>query len=72
MSASCCRPARILIDPSKAAVYYDKGCEGGEPSGCANLALLYRDGTGVPADRDKAAELLARACRLGDAAACGP
>lgn len=53
-----------LGDIKKAASLYDKGCQLGEPSGCTNLAVIYRDGIGVPADETKAIELVRRACTL--------
>ncbi|HEY5934311.1 MAG TPA: hypothetical protein VIU61_06750, partial [Kofleriaceae bacterium] len=59
-----------LVDFTKAATYYDRGCKGGESSGCVNLALLYRDGTGVPRDEDRARQLIKRACELGANEVC--
>ena len=42
----------------------------GESSCCVNLALLYRDGTGVDKDLARAIELARRACSLGETSAC--
>lgn len=54
-----------LNDAAKGASYFDLACTAGEASGCQNLAVLYRDGIGVPKDRDKAEQLVKKACQLG-------
>ena len=49
---------------------YTRACDQGFPSGCGRLAGLYFQGSGVPADRARAAKLLSQACDAGHAQSC--
>jgi TPR repeat protein len=42
----------------------------GDSWGCNDLALFYRDGISVAADRPRAEELFAKSCKGGDGLAC--
>ena len=61
----------LTADGAAAIPWFERACDGSYAAACANLANLYRDGRGVPADRSRATELYARACELGDEASCG-
>ena len=54
-------------DLARARAYYELACGWRFPRGCAHLALLYRDGIGVPRNPEKAKALL----RLADRAEGG-
>lgn len=55
----------------KAFAYYQMGCTYGSPDGCLSLGWLYMYGTdGVPADPEKAKEIIGKACEGGSAVAC--
>lgn len=51
-------------DFSKAAILFQKACDGGEALGCYNLGLMYANGQGVRQDYFKATELYKKACDL--------
>lgn len=55
------------IEPNyeEAIKWYKKAIELNQPNAYRNLALCYRDGTGVKKDLKKAEELLAKAAELG-------
>jgi hypothetical protein len=53
-----------------AAGYYGRACDGGNAQGCRSLALLYETGEGVAVSAERAAELMRRACELGDRDSC--
>ena len=53
-----------------AAVWLGKGCALSDGASCRVLAELNRDGRGVAKDAAKAVALFARACELGEKAAC--
>ncbi|WAR23029.1 HCPE-like protein [Mya arenaria] len=57
----------FLEDNMKKAVeYYEKGCNGGAPQGCHNLANMYnRQG-----NSEKALLFMEKTCELGDRKAC--
>ncbi len=57
-------------DYNTAAKLWSEACGGGNATGCFELAVVYRDGEGVPADPKKEAELLSRACDGGDGRGC--
>jgi TPR repeat protein len=59
---------RKPADPATAAVYYQKGCDGGHGDGCTQLNELYRSGQGVTQDAARADELWQLGCRRGSAA----
>jgi TPR repeat protein len=44
--------------------------DGGAPSGCNNLAVLYQNARGVARNQAKAAALYERACEAGHALGC--
>jgi len=56
-------------DLARAAAFYQKGCEGGDPETCVNLALLYVGG-GLPEDPPRAAAILERGCSGGSGLSC--
>jgi TPR repeat protein len=56
-------------DYARAAIAYQKGCEGNEQKGCASLARLYKGGLGVAVDTAKAESLAIAACEK-DAETC--
>jgi serine/threonine protein kinase len=49
---------------------YQRSCDDGRPVGCANLGMLYLNGTGVPQDEVRAAGLFQRACDGGHLLGC--
>jgi len=62
--------AAALGDTAKAASLYKRACEAKVPGGCGHLALLHRDGDGVPKDPALAESMAATACNGGDAFGC--
>jgi TPR repeat protein len=59
-------------DVGRAAVLYERGCRGGDGSGCNNLGTLYEFGSlGLAPDEERAAALYGEACEKGDAQGCG-
>jgi uncharacterized protein len=59
-----------LLDGSRVAALYQLACAEDEGIECKFLADLYREGSLVPRDDDRARSLLAKACGLGDLDAC--
>ena len=57
-------------DYKTAARLWGEACEGGNPTGCYELAIVYRDGEGVAADHKKEAKLLGLACDGAEGRAC--
>ena len=57
-------------DPARAAPYFLKACNAGEPRGCVDLGVLTANGTGVPKDDARALLLYQRACNGGYEEAC--
>ena len=57
-------------DYKTAARLWSEACEAGNPTGCYELAIVYRDGEGVEKNRKKETELLTRACDGGDGRGC--
>lgn len=45
-------------------------CDAGKAAGCVGLAMLYEEGNGVTRDRNQAAELYEKGCRLGSSEGC--
>jgi TPR repeat protein len=72
-SFGCFNAAAVYTDTDseKAASFLDKACSGGDGEGCYDLAIAYEKGSGVTADRRRAAELRRKACSLGFQKACG-
>jgi hypothetical protein len=59
-----------LRNPERAAELYGKACSTGYQFSCANLGMLYVEGTGVARDLAKARSLFERACSGGCAEGC--
>lgn len=57
-------------DFAKAGKLWREACEAGNATGCYELAMMYRDGEGVTANRKTYLELLNRACNGGSGMAC--
>jgi TPR repeat protein len=57
-------------DYAKAARLWEEACDAGNAGGCYELAIVYRDGEGVPADHARFLELAANACDGGDGRGC--
>ncbi len=57
-------------DAARTAEVARKGCDGGNPSACAHLGLLYSLGRGVAQDDARATSLYEIACDGGDPAGC--
>jgi TPR repeat protein len=57
-------------DVAKGMAFLERACESPEREQCATLAMRYRRGVGVPADREKALRYFTRACEAGDGFAC--
>ena len=60
----------LQADAARAASFLERACEGGDAEGCYDLGVAYEKGTGVKADRRRAAELSKKACQLGFERAC--
>jgi len=60
----------VIRDMTKAAVFYQRACDGDEMRACGDLGTLYLQGTGVARDAAKAVTLYQKACSGGDAMAC--
>ncbi|MGG7074064.1 tetratricopeptide repeat protein [Campylobacter sp. 9BO] len=57
-------------DYTKAAEFYQKGCDGGDARGCTNLGGLYYNGNVLKEDKAKAVELLKKGCDGRDGRGC--
>ncbi|MBI5534804.1 MAG: sel1 repeat family protein [Deltaproteobacteria bacterium] len=57
-------------NPTRAADYKGKGCDGGDGDACDGLALAYEQGKGVPKDLSRAVAFRTRACNLGFKLGC--
>ncbi|HEG5396137.1 TPA: sel1 repeat family protein, partial [Campylobacter coli] len=53
-----------ISDFTKAAEYYEKGCELKEGTACNNLGVLYESGHGVKQNFSKAVEYYKKGCEL--------
>jgi TPR repeat protein len=62
---------RTSREYTQAAAAYEKGCDGGDPRGCAELATAYLVGEGVAQNVEHSATLLQTACdgSIGDSCA---
>lgn len=58
------------VDRASLAAAFDGKCVAGELEACRNLAIMYSEGAGVPADPVRAAALFAQACNGGHVASC--
>ena len=63
------RGSGVTRDIAQAALYYDRGCELGDMSGCNNLGTVYEFGS-IGRDPTKAADLYDRACRSAHMGGC--
>ena len=54
----------------RAVELYQLGCESGDALNCRSLGDMYREGSGVNKDPNRAAQLFGQACDLGLADAC--
>lgn len=55
----------VMADPVRAGRLYEKGCEAGDPRGCARHAVLQFQGRGVSLDPVKAVATLQALCARG-------
>jgi TPR repeat protein len=60
----------VPLDLARAMDIYEKACNGGDASGCANAAVMYQRGMGVTPDETVAAQRIQRGCQLGLRSAC--
>jgi hypothetical protein len=60
----------VAQDVAQGEYLYERACEGGEPRACLALARSIEGRSQAPVDRMRAAELTAKACAAGVAAAC--
>lgn len=70
---SCMRSAELALTEDNAAAASEllaEACRAGDGGGCAQLALMLRDGKGVPQDLTQAAAFYQRGCELGSAKGC--
>ena len=56
----------VKSNPKQAKIWFEKASELDYPASLRELALIYKEGVGVPEDLDKARHLMARAASLGD------
>ncbi len=71
--ASACERSEEVRLPAGApqeVVEAARGCDRGASPACITLASAWRDGAGVTADREHAADLFQRACDASNATAC--
>ena len=52
----------VARDDAKATPLYVKGCDGGDPSGCYNVGLMYEKGRGVAVDLEVAFAAYVEGC----------
>jgi uncharacterized protein len=80
-AAQNCRGLGACPGQQRALVRFENACEigiqlstaecnGGDPFGCDNLALCYSNGAGVNKDPEKAKQIFAQGCALGDKEQC--
>lgn len=60
----------LTQDHKKAARLFEMGCDGGNATGCHNLAVMVDTGQGVAQNSGRAVELFERACKAGNSADC--
>ncbi|MEM6991693.1 MAG: hypothetical protein AAF721_14395 [Myxococcota bacterium] len=70
--AACVRKAVALTrtDLARAALLFEVACQEGDAAGCGNWAVMLRDGRTIAQDKERAAELMAEACRKGHEQSC--
>ncbi|WP_284125622.1 tetratricopeptide repeat protein [Parerythrobacter aestuarii] len=57
-------------DWETARVLWQGACDAGNPAACHEVAVVYRDGEGVPADAERAKQLFEQACTGGFGDSC--
>jgi TPR repeat protein len=62
----------VQQDFAKARLWYEKAAERDEPQAMSNLAVLYRNGLGVPRNEATAQSWLTRAAERKEALALRP
>jgi hypothetical protein len=73
INVGCNTYGMILVEASEAkpaAEAFQQGCDLDAPAACDNLAQMYRDGTGIAADKEQAVKYFRRACDAGWAHSC--
>jgi len=60
----------VAADPKRGLEFSARGCEGSDPFGCFNAAVIWAAGMGVEPDMARAADYYMRACDFDDAEAC--
>jgi uncharacterized protein len=60
----------VAKDDFKAVSFYSRACELGDPTGCANFAIMLENGRGTTKDLVRAKDYYARACTRGSSLAC--
>jgi hypothetical protein len=60
----------VAQDFERAVFVFQRGCEGGLPEACTNLAFMYETGSGVTQDPARAFGLYQAACEGGEMLAC--
>ncbi len=63
-------PEQRTPDLSRAANYYRKACDLGNPAACDNLGLMHSRGEAVPKNAELAFKLFSKACEAGYPNAC--
>ena len=64
------RTARSERDKAKAVAYFELACASDDQAACIHLAWSLWQGRGAPIQRNRAQNLLSRACSGGEAMAC--
>ena len=60
----------VTRDDARATPLFVEACDGGEPAGCYNVALMYQNGRGVSADLAVAVAAYEDGCLGGSSPAC--
>jgi TPR repeat protein len=73
VAASCGAAGEVLIGQSRheeAVSWFNRACDAGHASSCAQLATAYVLGRGVAPDAERARGLYKKACAAGEESAC--
>jgi uncharacterized protein len=60
----------VTMDQTRATTFFKKACDGGYPTGCANLANQIFNGWGAAMDRPRALQIYQKACDEKVVTAC--
>ena len=60
----------VARSPMRSVDLWSRACDGGDYTGCVELAKLYTSGRGVRVDRDRAQALYKKACDAGFTMGC--